>query len=116
MARGSDVSISDIRRLAAAGKNACEIAEEIGILSCRVYYHAKKHGIEVISKRQQVEESMEPTEDDPTPVEIAERAAAIRSTWTVSEERRRNSYTRHGDLIPTYKVGGLVGQRESRRR
>jgi hypothetical protein len=39
---------------------------------------------------------------DPTPAEILERAAAIRSTWSEEEHIRR----RHYDIFPAYQADG----------
>jgi hypothetical protein len=48
--------------------------------------------------------------EDPTPAEILERAAAIRSTWTEEEHIRR----RHYDIFPSYQADGRQVEQAAR--
>lgn len=78
------IRLGELQRLAASGKPGVEIAEELGVRSSRVYYWARKWKVGL---------SKSPCEqdfgDDPTPEQIAERAEAIRQTWSREEHARR---------------------------
>lgn len=53
-----------------------------------VYYWARKHGL---PSRLSLASSYDgPVDDDPTPDQIAERAAVVRSKWTDKERQRRD--------------------------
>lgn len=69
-------------RLWNAGTSTDDIAAAMGISRTLVYTNAKRYGL-------QNRAVMTAEKNDPPPEVIAQRAAAIRATWTPEEEAKR---------------------------
>jgi hypothetical protein len=89
------------------------IAEKFGTTQQAVYATARRIGLPG-RREMPVPQNDIPGEDDPTPEQIAERAAAIRKTWADSEhERRWMGPRRIRYEFPTYRSEQLFGQSET---
>lgn len=64
-----------------------QICEELGITRCHLYNLVRRHRLGRRPPRLTAKRNTETP--DPTPEQIAERAAAIRATWSPQERRSR---------------------------
>ena len=82
--------------------SANEIGRRIDRVHSSICHRAKILGLETTNavRRSHTRQGVYKTrvEDGPTPDVIAERAAAIRSTWTQHEQSRELSEARHGAI------------------
>jgi hypothetical protein len=74
------------------------LAEKLGIANSRLWEIKKRYGLPSRKRRHQLET------DDPTPEEIAERSAEIRSKWTASEESLRRAGSGDSWKLPSYST------------
>lgn len=82
--KSNKIDVPRLFALAAAGHSRREIAEMLGIRSGSLHALLQRYGVQ--PKR--VVRSGVPTVD-PTPDQIAERAAAVRAGWSDAERHRR---------------------------
>jgi hypothetical protein len=69
---------------------------------CGVFFESTERGTEMNAvKLRRV--------DDPTPAEIAERAAEIRRGWTLDEHLRRGGWMTPAPEMPTCNMEALTG-------
>lgn len=66
-------------------KEVAEIASQFGVKKGSIYYWARVWGL----PRRGTQEQLGPRPDDPTEMEISERAAEVRARWSPEEERKR---------------------------
>lgn len=79
-----------------SSENVKEASERLGITDQSAYYWARKFGLSMFCA--------DPDENSPTPEEIEERAAEVRSRWSPEEEQRRivGNARRRRYEIPAY--------------
>lgn len=66
-------------------KEVSEIARQFGVGKSSIYYWSKKWNL----PQRGTKEQLGPRPDDPTEMEISERAAEVRARWSPEEERKR---------------------------
>lgn len=66
-------------------KEVAEIAVQFGVRKNAIYYWAKKWNL----PQRGTKEQLGPRPDDPTELEISERAAEVRARWSPQEEKKR---------------------------
>lgn len=84
MPRTLKIDVPLLFRLHAAGLPEKGICDALGIGRGSFYALRKRHGLPAIDRRRE-----KPAEVDPTPEEIAERAAEVRRRWSARDHERR---------------------------
>lgn len=106
MARRIEVDEARFRTLWNAGVSVARISVELGIATDSLNRVRARLGLAARTPQSRAKPA-EPYRD-PTPSEIAERAAAVRKTWTPEiEERRRVSKTPPPYEFPVVRTGDI---------
>ena len=83
--RNAPVDVKKLFRLWNTKKSSQEVADALGIGRSRLFFLARRYGLQ---KRPQDVSTCQRI-NDPSPEEIAERAAFVRSFWSEEELERR---------------------------
>jgi hypothetical protein len=94
-----DFDVPTLFRLWAAGLPEREISEALGIRVGSFYIVKNRYKLPERPRALPVASAC----DDPTPEEIAERAAEQRAKWSPEEEERRQVGTRRRALVRSYR-------------
>lgn len=104
MAGSRDVNLAELFRLWHTPMKNVELCKHFGITSGSLWALRKKHGLPI--RPRESRDDTNRRSDDPTPEEIAERAAWCRSQRTVQERARMERDGRVGWEMPAYSFNG----------
>lgn len=101
-----DVDVSLLFRLWNSTMRNDELCEALGISRGVLWSLRDRYKLPVRAKACRAPAGTESHQPDPTPEEIAERAAMVRRSWSASEEERRRCHGPSRYRLPAFAFDG----------